>query len=135
VNATLGLNLNTGGTVVDSSGNIFISDTTSEAVRRVDAASESLRPLPAVCRVPIPQRHVATVEAATSAALNFPGGLALDQNRNLFIADTDDSRVRRVAVPTGIISTVAGNGTFCPDSTTPCGDGGIGHRGQLGRSR
>ena len=46
--------------------------------------------------------------AATSAKLYSPVGLALDANGNLYIADTNNSAIRKVA--NGTISTVAGNG-------------------------
>jgi uncharacterized protein (TIGR03437 family) len=47
---------------------------------------------------------------ATSAQLMFPMGLAVDAAGNVFVADRDANVVRRIA-PTGIIQTVAGNGT------------------------
>ena len=47
---------------------------------------------------------------AAQAMLNFPLGLALDAQGNLYIADQDNQRVRRVAAD-GTISTVIGNGT------------------------
>jgi len=47
---------------------------------------------------------------ATSALLNSPYGVALDSSGNLFIGDTSNNRVRMVNT-SGIISTVAGNGT------------------------
>ncbi len=46
---------------------------------------------------------------ATSALLSFPNGLAVDGDGNLFIADSNNNRIRKVT-PAGIISTVAGNG-------------------------
>src|SRR5262249_41723125 len=49
---------------------------------------------------------------ATSASLGYVYGLAVDAAGNLYIADTSNSRIRRVAAETGIITTVAGNGTF-----------------------
>ncbi len=48
---------------------------------------------------------------ATSAQLSSPWGLAVDQAGNLYIADTGNYRVRKVAVD-GTITTVAGNGTY-----------------------
>ena len=50
--------------------------------------------------------------AATSASLNAPSSVAVDASGNLFIADSGNSRVRRVDASTGIITTVAGNGTW-----------------------
>lgn len=55
---------------------------------------------------------------ATLAALNLMKGLAIDSTGNLYIADTENFRVREVS-STGIISTVAGNG-----SNAYSGDGG-----------
>jgi uncharacterized protein (TIGR03437 family) len=49
---------------------------------------------------------------ATSARLNGPSGIALDGLGNLFIADTYNNRVREVNLTTGIIKTVAGNGSL-----------------------
>lgn len=48
--------------------------------------------------------------SATSASLNAPAGVAADAAGNLFIADSFNNRVRKVAA-NGIITTVAGNGT------------------------
>ncbi|MEU2793658.1 NHL repeat-containing protein [Streptomyces sp. NPDC007100] len=46
---------------------------------------------------------------ATLTQLNWPHGVALDKNGNLYIAERGNHRVRRVT-PQGIITTVAGNG-------------------------
>ncbi len=56
---------------------------------------------------------------ATAAELKNPYGVAVDATGNIYIADTSNNRIRKVTVATGIISTVAGNGT-AGDS----GDGG-----------
>src|SRR5207247_899789 len=57
--------------------------------------------------------------AATSASLNGPFGVALDASGNLYVADLNNYRIRKVAAATGIITTVAGNG-----SPAFAGDGG-----------
>ena len=48
---------------------------------------------------------------ATGAQLNSPSGVATDSAGNLYIADTTNHRIRKVAVGSGTISTVAGTGT------------------------
>lgn len=55
---------------------------------------------------------------ATAAALS-PRAVAVDVNGNVFVADSVNLRVRRVSA-TGVITTVAGNGTFGPS-----GEGGL----------
>jgi hypothetical protein len=47
---------------------------------------------------------------AISARLYNPWGVALDVSGNLYIADADNSRVRKVSK--GVITTLAGNGTY-----------------------
>jgi sugar lactone lactonase YvrE len=56
---------------------------------------------------------------ATNARFLSVRGLAVDAAGNLFIADYGNNRIRKVDPATGIISTIAGNGTRGFD-----GDGG-----------
>jgi sugar lactone lactonase YvrE len=62
---------------------------------------------------------------ATSAQISYPSGLAVDSPGNLYIADTNNARVRRVS-PGGVITTVAGNGT-----NGYSGDGGLATSAQI----
>ena len=48
---------------------------------------------------------------ATSAELNLPNDVAIDKAGNIYIADTRNHVIRRVDAHTGIITTIAGNGT------------------------
>jgi sugar lactone lactonase YvrE len=48
---------------------------------------------------------------ATNAWLNFPSRIVLDPSGNMYIADCHNNRVRLVNRSTGIITTIAGNGT------------------------
>lgn len=55
---------------------------------------------------------------ATAALLDSPQELALDANGVLYVADTNNNRIRRIAA-NGVITTVAGNG-----NSASAGDGG-----------
>lgn len=50
--------------------------------------------------------------SAIVAELNQPQSVALDKSNNLYIADTWNYRVRKVNLSTGIITTIAGNGSW-----------------------
>jgi uncharacterized protein (TIGR03437 family) len=101
--ASLGLSPN-GSLALDSGGNLYISDTDSNRVRKVT-----------------PDGIISTVAGtgtgafsgdggpARQASLNWPWRLALDVVGNLHVADRNNDRVRRVSA-TGVITTVAGNG-------------------------
>jgi sugar lactone lactonase YvrE len=110
--ATLSLPMGVG---VDSSGNLFIADRLTCRVRRVAAATGVITPVAGIGS----PGYGGDGGAATNASLDNPFGIAVDSSGNLFIADTYNNRIRLVAAATGVITTVAGNGT-----TGFSGDGG-----------
>src|SRR5258707_11987325 len=57
---------------------------------------------------------------AISATFNIPLGICFDPAGNLYIADFKNQRVRKVDAATGVVSTIAGNGT-----AGFSGDGGL----------
>jgi sugar lactone lactonase YvrE len=59
---------------------------------------------------------------ATSAMLNGPSSVVVDKTGNLYIADTNNLRVRKVDASTKVITTIAGNGNSCNPTTSGCGD-------------
>lgn len=107
---------------LDSAGNLFIADATDNKIRRVDAITNIITTVVGdgnACANPT--NTCGDGAAATSAQLNFPEGIAVDAAGNLYVSDTLDQRVRIVSG--GVITAFAGNGGFCHDSTTTCGDG------------
>src|SRR5437867_973632 len=100
--------LSAAGVVVDSAGNLFISDFSNCRIRHVDATTQVINTIAGdgQCR----SGGVGDGGPARAAALYYPVGLALDKAGNLFIGVLDD-RVRRVDAATQTITTVAGNGT------------------------
>ena len=89
---------------VDEDGNVYIADSYNHRVRRVDPSG-----IISTFAGNGPGAFAGDGGPAVQARLNNPVGLAVDGDGNLYIADNDNDRVRRVD-PTGIISTFAGNG-------------------------
>jgi sugar lactone lactonase YvrE len=95
---------------IDASGNLYIPDTANNRIRKVDT------------------KGIITTIAGTGkpgfsgdggparkAELNGPTNVSLDGKGNIYIADSENHRIRRID-PRGIITTVAGNGkTGFPD--------------------
>jgi hypothetical protein len=88
---------------VDRAGNVFFVD--GNDVLRLDAATGILT-LVAGNGTP---GFSGDNGLATRAQLLLPQGLAVDSAGNLYIADTNNNRVRKVT--NGVIATVAGNGS------------------------
>ena len=101
------------GIAVDGSGNVYFADSYNSRIRKISSSG-----------------IISTVAgngssgyggdgiAATSCALATPFDVRVDASGNLYIADYANSRIRKVN-PSGILTTIAGNGTF-----GPTGDGG-----------
>lgn len=49
---------------------------------------------------------------AADAKFNTPSQIAVDNEGNLYIADTNNNRIRKIDIKTGVISTVAGSNAF-----------------------
>jgi trimeric autotransporter adhesin len=94
----------------NSTGNLYIADTSNNVIRKVDTDG-----------------NISTIAGdtnaefggdegpATAAQLNQPSGIALDNNDNLYIADTGNHRIRKIANISDadpnnhIITTIAGS--------------------------
>ncbi|MEW6544857.1 MAG: NHL repeat-containing protein [Nitrospirota bacterium] len=91
---------------VDAAGNLYISDSTNNRIRKVDAATGVIRTVAGNGT----RDFCGDGGPAVKACLAFPMGLAVDPEGTLFIADARNHRIRRVDAKTGIITTVAGQG-------------------------
>ncbi len=100
------------GLATDSAGNLYIADSNNNVVRKVDAASGIITVYAGNGTTGESTGSLGDGGQATSANLDFPEDLVFGQDGNLYIADTDDYKVRKVTTSTGIITTVAGIGQF-----------------------
>ena len=110
------------GVALDASGNVYIADTGNQRIRKVTASSGVITTVAGNGT----QGFAGDGGAAIGAELNNPSSVAVDGSANIYIADNDNYRVRKVAASSGAIFTIAGNGT--PGDS---GDGGAGTSAEI----
>ncbi len=107
------------GVAVDSKGNLYIADTGTRSINFVTLGGNRIRKV-------TPDGIITTIVGngvggyngdgvATISEVNGPYGVAVDRDDSLYIADTFNSRIRKIDMrtlaPVTLITTVAGNGT------------------------
>jgi uncharacterized repeat protein (TIGR03803 family) len=114
------------GVAIDASGNLFVADRYNQRIRKVGVDG--------IITTVAGNGYGSGTDSgsysgdggpATNAELNVPVGIAVDLSNNIFIADMNNQRVRKVDI-FGTISTVAGNGY-----TNQYGQGGFSGDGGL----
>jgi sugar lactone lactonase YvrE len=93
---------NPSGISVDANENVYVADTNNHRIRKIS------------------QGLTSTFAGSTSgfadgtgviAKFNFPQGVAIDLAGNVYVADTNNNRIRKI-LSSGVVSTVAGSGTL-----------------------
>jgi len=96
--------LNTPASIIFSAGNLYIADSSNQRIRRISSDGTITT---------VAGNGVTGFSGdggpATGASLAFPLGMAMDSGGNLYFADGNNNRVRRIS-PAGVITTVAGDG-------------------------
>ncbi|NKB82182.1 MAG: hypothetical protein GKS05_09905 [Nitrospirales bacterium] len=91
---------------VDAQGNLFVTDKGSNRIRKIDTQTGIISTVAGVCRY----GYDGDEKSAVMAMLNVPEGAVVDPQGHLYIADSQNHRVRKVDAQTNMISTIAGNG-------------------------
>ncbi len=93
------------GIAVDSKNAVYIADYAEHVVRKVTSGT-----INTIAGIGGLAGYSGDGGPATAALLYDPSALAVDHAGNVFIADTNNCRVREINAATGIITTIAGNG-------------------------
>jgi sugar lactone lactonase YvrE len=109
------------GVAIDEQGNVYIADSQNHRVRKVSPGG-TITTFAGTGACGLPRDN----GPATSSTVCFPRSVAVDAQGNVYIADTNNSRVRKVTRG-GTISTFAGTGTCGPT----VGNGGPATQAQL----
>ena len=111
-NATAGFNNATGtaasfdspmGIAVDKNDNIYVADNGNHSIRKIISSTGVVSTLAG---------STAGFEdgTVTNALFNYPKGVAVDKDDNVYVADSSNHRIRKIT-PDGNVSTLAGSGT------------------------
>ena len=91
-------------TILDAMGNMYIADTYNNRIQKVNTLG-----IISTIAGDGSMNYTGDGGLATAAELSHPSSVAIDALGNIYIADFDNKRIRKIN-STGIISTIAGNG-------------------------
>lgn len=100
---------------LDAEGNIFIADRGNHRIRRVDAVSLEIATVAGDGTAGYDGDNL----PATASSLNAPSAVAVDADGNLFVADRDNQRIRKVDAVTQNLVNVAGTGSAAGSGDGP----------------
>ncbi len=88
------------GLTIDASGNLYLTDASAHVIYKVTAAG-------VVSKVAGTAPTPGSTDGTTGALFYAPAGIAVDSANNLYVADTSNNTIRKIAA-TGTVTTLAG---------------------------
>jgi sugar lactone lactonase YvrE len=95
------------GVAVDAVGNLFVADTSNQVLRRISPSGQTAT-IAGVAGWASWRNGPASTNAPLPALFNYPYAVAVDGYENLYVADTGNNMIRKIAG--GLVETLAGNG-------------------------
>lgn len=89
--------------VFDGTGKLYVADSQGAVIRQVSVSTGAVR---TICGIPIQPGHMDGF--CDTARFSNPKGLALDLKGNLYVSDIGNGTVRKIALGSGVVTTVAG---------------------------
>jgi|GEM_PF-2019009 len=121
------------GVVITKDANtIYVADTENNVIRKLNIVVDNKWEITRFAGSPTAAAgYGGDGGNALSALLNHPVGIALDDaEENLYIADMNNHRIRKIELATNVITTVAGNGSIPPSQYTNVNDGTVAEHGK-----
>jgi len=109
---------------VGADGAVYVLERQGSTLRRIDPVSGIISTIAGTGG----HGYAGDGGPARAAVFDRPKEMAIDDAGNIFVVDTENQAIRRIDARSGIVETIAGNGTL-----GPAGDGGPATRAQLAR--
>ena len=92
------------GVAVDQSGTLYVADTDNQKIRKITASGS-------VTNYAGSGISGSTDGTGAEASFYYPQGIAVDGTGTLYVADTDNQKIRKIEAG-GVVTTLAGSGSY-----------------------
>ncbi len=103
------------GIAIDSNGNLFVADTFNDTIRRIDTSGN----VTTYAGIALTSGSTNSDTVATAATFSSPTAVAVDTSGNVYVADTGNNLIRKIAPGSGatvggVVTTIAGTSLDAP---------------------
>lgn len=99
--ASATFSMNTSDLAIDSNNNIYVADSSNDCIRKIDGTTQIVSTLAGLCG-----SRGNTDGIGSDARFNIPVGLTFDTEGNLWVSEQGSSKIRKIILATGEVSTI-----------------------------